>query len=204
MLHQQLTKNLKEGERLIRIVRRDALAHVGGVVVAAGFILGDFFLLTWLVAHRPLGLLAFVVLLVISLVMIIRVIVEWQLNAMLVTSERIMHVSQRGLFSRTVSEARHENVTDVKFTVYGVAQTLLGLGTVEVQTAGDAENLRLTGVRRPSEVQAMITTTLRQTQRQASPLSAQELVQALGRMKDELGNETFDRAIAAVRRPEDD
>jgi len=198
MLHDQLTKNLKPGERLVRIIRRDPLAHLGAGLLAGVLLLGDFFLLAFLLQYRAIGLIAFLVVFFAGGVLIARIILEWKLNTLLVTSERIIHVSQRGLFLRTVTEAMHQNVTDVRFSVRGVLQTLIGLGSVEVQTAGEGENLKLEGVRHPQAVQALITSTLRTSKHRAIPLSAQELVQALGRMKEELGDDAFHRAIAAA------
>lgn len=203
MLQDQLSKNLKEGERLLRLIRRDVLAQLGPALLAALIVLLDFFLIAFFFAHRPWGVLLFFILLLVGVVLAIRVVLEWQLNALLVTDERIICVRQRGLFSRSVSEAVHANVTDVRFAVKGVLPTMLGLGSLEVQTAGEGENLRLDGVRRPAELQAMITTALRTSRHGGVPLSAQELVSALGRLKEEMGDDAFTKAIAKVKPPDE-
>lgn len=200
MLHEQLSKNLKDGESLVRVVRRDFLASGGTFILAGACILLDFFFLSWLIQHRPWGTWVFVIVLVIGILIGIRATVEWQLNTLLITNERVIHILQRGFFTRTVSEARHETVTDVRFRVHGVVQTIFGLGAIEVQTAGEGENLRLEGVRRPADIQALITTVLRESRQQTgTPLSAQELVAALGKMKSELGSEAFKAAISKVQ-----
>ncbi len=205
MLHQQLSKNLKSGETLIRIIRRDLLASFGPVSLAILLVLLDFFLLAWFVRHGPWGVFGFLVLLIMALLIGIRSLVEWRLNALLLTSERIIHVFQKGFFTRTVSETIFEQVTDVRFSVKGPFQTVFNLGAVEVQTAGQGENLRLEGVRQPPQVQAFITDLLRRSrQTQTGPLSAQELVAALTRVKHELGQDVFHELLSKVSSKDDD
>lgn len=199
MLHEQLSKNLKEGETLIRVIRRDFLAGFGPVGLAVFLVLLDFFLLAWFVRHGPWGIAGFMVLLITALLIGIRSLVEWRLNALLLTSERIIHVFQKGFFTRTVSETTFDQVTDVRFSVKGPLQTAFDLGAVEVQTAGEGENLRLAGVRHPPQVQAFITDLLRRSRQvQTGPLSAQELVAALTRVKHELGRDAFHTLLSKV------
>ncbi|MBI4426648.1 MAG: PH domain-containing protein [Candidatus Kerfeldbacteria bacterium] len=199
MLHDQLSKNLKEGETLVKLVRRDLLASLPALIVAAFVVLVDFFLLAFLVRHGTWGLTVFVAGLVAALVIGLRTLVEWRLNALLITNERIMHVHQRGFFNRMVAETTYDRVTDVRSTVKGVLQTALNLGAVEVQTAGEGENLRLTGVRHPPQIQALLTNILRAAKQDtAAPLTAQELVAALTKVKHELGPAAFNDIISRV------
>lgn len=199
MLHEQLSKNLKEGETLIRVIRRDLLASFGPIGLAVLLVLLDFFLLAWFVRHGPWGIAGFLAVLLAGLLIGIRSLVEWRLNALLLTSERIIHVFQKGFFTRTVSETTFSQVTDVRFAVKGPLQTAFDLGAVEVQTAGEGENLRLAGVRHPPQVQAFITDLLRRSRQvQSGPLSAQELVAALTRVKHELGHDAFQHLLAKV------
>jgi membrane protein YdbS with pleckstrin-like domain len=199
MLHDQLSKQLKEGETLVKLVRRDVLASLPAFTATALLILVDFFLLAWLVRHGSWGVAGFIGLLLVALVVGLRTLVEWQLNSLLITNERIIHVHQRGFFTRMVTETTYDKVTDVRSIVTGPLQTALNLGTVEVQTAGEGENLRLVGVRRPPEVQALLTNILRTTkQDNATPLTAQELVDALTKAKEQLGSAAFNDVISRV------
>lgn len=200
MFHEQLTKNLKEGEALIRVIRRDLLASIRSLALASVLILLDFFLLTFFVSRGTWGVVVFGTLFLVAFIIGVRAFIEWQLNAFLLTNERVIHVYQKGFFTRMVSETTYGKITDVKFSVRGPLQTLLGLGTVEVQTEGQGENLAIEGVRRPSTAQALITDVLRTARAgSASALSAQELVEALARAKEKLGDEAF-RKIVERRR----
>lgn len=196
MLHEQFTRNLKEGESVVKMVRRDLLVGLPSFLAAAGLVLADFFLLTWFIRNGRWGISGFVIVLVVGLVIGLRSYVEWRLNALLITNERVLHIHQRGFFTRTVSETTYDKVTDVRSEVRGFLQTALSLGAVEVQTAGEGENLRLEGVRQPSQVQTLLTNILRSAkQDQHASLSAQELVAALTKAKQELGAKAFNELI---------
>lgn len=204
VLHQQLSKQLKPGETLAKLVRRHVLASLPSLTATGLLVVLDFFLLAWLVRQGPWGVAAFAGLLLVALVVGLRTLVEWQLNALLITSERIIHVHQHGFFTRIVTETTYDKVTDVRSVVAGPLQTALSLGAVEVQTAGEGENMRLAGVRRPSEVQALLTNILRTAkQDSAAPLTAQELVDALTKAKRQLGSETFNQVVSRVKRQDD-
>ncbi|MBI4092447.1 MAG: PH domain-containing protein [Candidatus Kerfeldbacteria bacterium] len=199
MLHQQLSKNLKEGETLVRLVRRDLLASAGSLVGSGGMILLDFFLLTWWLKHGYWGLLGFGLLFGSGALFGLRALVEWRLNAFLLTNQRVIQVWQRGFFTRSVSATTYEQVTDVRFNVKGPVQTIFGLGAVEVQTAGEGENLRLAGVRHPAQLQAFITDVLHATrQDRGKSLTAVELVSALTKMKKDLGPQKFNELLSRV------
>lgn len=192
---------------LVKMVRRDILASLGPLLLGALCVLVDFFLLTFFVRRGPWGIAGFVVFLLAGVLIGVRALVEWQLNALLVTNERVVHVYQRGFFNRMVAETTYEKVTDVRSTVKGMVQTMFGIGSVEVQTAGEGENLRISGVRHPAQVQALLTNILRSShsQQQVS-LSAQELVAALTKAKRELGTNAFNEAIgrAVAKEPKDE
>ena len=67
--------------------------------------------------------------------------VDYYLDMWIITSTRILDVEQHGLFSRRISEIPLERVQDVTTEIHGVIKTLLGFGTVRIQTAGEREFL---------------------------------------------------------------
>lgn len=64
---------------------------------------------------------------------------DYYLDMWIVTEKRIIDVEQRGLFSREVSEIPIASVQDVTVDVHGLVQTVLGFGTIKIQTAGERE-----------------------------------------------------------------
>ncbi len=204
MLYEQLTKNLKEGETLIRAVRRDALAQIRPLGFTVLLIVLDFFFLTLLIKQGTWGIVVFILVGVVAVVVGLRALVEWQLNALLITNERVVHVYQKGFFTRMVAEATYDRITDVRSTVKGVHQTMFGLGSIEVQTAGEGTNLTIDGVRHPSQIQALLTSIVRTSHGQDhTPLTAQELVEALTKAKKGLGAGAFNELLTRVTRDDD-
>lgn len=200
MLLQKFSKNLKEGEVLARTIRRDLLAGIRSLLVASLLALLDFFLLTFFLRNGGWGVLAFFLMLVAVAILAIRTFVEWQLNAFLVTNQRIIHVFQKGLFTRMVSALPYENITDVRSTVKGPLQTALGLGTIEILSTGGAEPMRLEGVRNPNSVQTYLIDLLHFSKNAATPsLSTEELVAALGKAKQELGDAAFQEILGKAK-----
>lgn len=65
-------------------------------------------------------------------------------NQLIVTDKTITQVLQRGLFSRKVSQLSLEDIEDVNSDVHGILPSLLGYGTLNMQTAGEIENFTFT------------------------------------------------------------
>ncbi len=64
---------------------------------------------------------------------------DYYLDMWIVTSQRIIDIEQRGLFSRDVSEIPIDRVQDITIEVHGFFETMLKFGTIRIQTAGERE-----------------------------------------------------------------
>lgn len=78
------------------------------------------------------------------------------LNVHVVTDKRILDIDQTGLFSQTLAEITFDSIEDVSSSVNGFFGTLLNYGTVEVQTAGEKENIVLENIPGPHAVEKLI------------------------------------------------
>jgi len=74
----------------------------------------------------------------------------YYLNVWIVTSERIIDVHQRGLFSRELLTAELERVQDVTVDTEGLFQTLFDYGALTIHTAGEGSNFIITAAAHPS------------------------------------------------------
>lgn len=82
---------------------------------------------------------------------------KYYLDVWYVTEKRIIIVDQKKLFDRVISNVRFDKIQDVTIDVNGFLPTMLGFGTVKVQTAGeDSTELVMTVVRHPEEVRKVI------------------------------------------------
>lgn len=184
MFEKYLSKNLKEEEEVIAIVRPFWLTMGVPIFFAAFLLLVDVFLFAWFLQFGSWGVLGFFLLLLTGLLWGVRSWIVWSLNAFILTNQRLIDVDQKGFFHRTVSEAALGKIQDVSFTVQGPWQTMFQYGKVIVQTAGTTTNLELEGVHHPEQIQELVT-------------KLQQTVQEERGMKDEL---TASELLAMVRK----
>ncbi len=82
---------------------------------------------------------------------------KYYLDVWYVTEKRIIVVDQKRLFVRDISNVRFDKIQDITIDVDGFLPTLLGFGTVRVQTAGpDNSDLIMTVVHDPENVRQVI------------------------------------------------
>lgn len=78
--------------------------------------------------------------------------IDYYLDVYLVTTDRALDVSQKGMFSRTVSELDLARVQDVTSEVKGVLRSLMNFGNVYIQTAGEKERFIFEDVSHPDVI----------------------------------------------------
>jgi uncharacterized membrane protein YdbT with pleckstrin-like domain len=194
MLESHFTRNLKEGEELIEIVRRYYLSYLWQAIVALVFVLLPFFLMFPLFRWGWFGVVIFFGLLIFGIIFGIRQTLIYFMNALVITNQRIIDFDQRGLFNRVVSEATYDKIQDVSFSIKGVWQTLFHYGDLSIQTAGNQITLEISSIANPHRVQDRIV----DLQNQASEptekdLSAVELLDMVTKIKQGIGEEAFSR-----------
>lgn len=81
---------------------------------------------------------------------------NWYRDRYIITSERVVNLQQKGLFSRSVFEAPYENIQDLSYEINGFMATILRFGNVRVQTAGTKEGIILEQVAQPRKLKSKI------------------------------------------------
>ena len=66
---------------------------------------------------------------------------DYYLDMWIITTERLIDIEQRGLFSREIAEIPLRQIQDVTLEIHGVVETFLKFGTIKIQTAGEREFL---------------------------------------------------------------
>lgn len=82
--------------------------------------------------------------------------VMYYLNVQIVTTERVVDITQKGLMHHTISELSLNRIQDVTAEVHGFLETFLDYGNVYLQTAGEQERFVFNNVARPTEVSKLI------------------------------------------------
>lgn len=86
--------------------------------------------------------------------------ISWFYSIMIVTDQRLIQITQKGLFHKTVVDLGLTQIQMVNYQVAGVQQTLLGYGTIMMQTyVGD---LVIHEVHHPAKIQKKILNILRE------------------------------------------
>lgn len=105
------------------------------------------------------------------------VIWVWRANKIILTNEHIIDIEQLGVFRRNISTLSLANIQDISISISGPIQTILGYGTVIIQTAGERENFNLNYVPNPYSVERVVAKLHKdyhQTKPKANPLGKLE------------------------------
>lgn len=82
--------------------------------------------------------------------------IDYYLDVWFITNKRIVDIEQKGFFRREISTFRMERIQDVTIEVSGIVQTLLDIGNIHVQTAGESQEFIIKGIGNPKRVKDII------------------------------------------------
>jgi Bacterial PH domain len=86
--------------------------------------------------------------------------VGWYFSVFIVTDQRLIQITQKGFFHRSVIDMRLNQIQMVNYQVAGLQETLLGFGTIMMQTyVGD---LVIHDIHHPAAIQKKLLEILRQ------------------------------------------
>jgi hypothetical protein len=85
--------------------------------------------------------------------------ISWYYSIFIVTDQRLIQITQKGLFHRSVVDLALNQIQMVNYQIGGLQETLLGFGTIMMQTyVGD---LIIHDVHHPAKIQKKILSILR-------------------------------------------
>lgn len=86
--------------------------------------------------------------------------IGWHFSIFIVTDQRFIQITQKGLFHRAVADLGLQQIQSVNYEVSGIEQTMLGFGTIKMQTyVGD---LTIHNVHHPARIQKKLLSILRE------------------------------------------
>ena len=96
--------------------------------------------------------------------------IGWHFSVFVVTDQRFIQITQKGLFHRAVADLGLAQIQSVNYEVSGLQETLLGFGTIKMQTyVGD---LTIHDVHHPARIQKKLLSILRQEGINTNPYQA--------------------------------
>lgn len=147
---------LKEDERIKGITKRHGLALLPGLGLALLLIVAPFFFLFPLFRTGPAGVVVFGTLVLVGVFVAVRSFVMWDGDVFIVTDLRIVDVDQKGLFSRTVSEVKLDDIQDVSWSKSGIIDALFNVGDLKIQTSSGALVIEAAFIPRPRELHSLV------------------------------------------------
>jgi hypothetical protein len=98
--------------------------------------------------------------------------INWHYSVFIVTDQRLIQVSQRGLFHRSIVDLGLSKIQSLNYEVAGLQATLLGYGTILVQTyMGD---LVVHNVHHPAKIYKQLLTILKEQGITPDPMAQQQ------------------------------
>ncbi len=85
--------------------------------------------------------------------------IGWHFSTFIVTDQRFIQITQKGLFHRAVADISLAQIQSINYEVSGIEETLLGFGTIKLQTY--VGSLEIHDVHHPARVQKKLLTILR-------------------------------------------
>ena len=86
--------------------------------------------------------------------------IGWYFSVFIVTDQRLLQMSQRGLFKRSVVDIGLDKIQTISYEVSGLQETLLGFGTIVIQTY--VGELVIHDVHHPKHIQKRMSQILRE------------------------------------------
>src|SRR5262249_38714526 len=86
--------------------------------------------------------------------------IGWYFSVFIVTDQRLIQITQKGLFNRSVIDMRLNQIQMVNYQIAGLQETVLGFGTIMMQTyVGD---LVIHEIHHPAKIQKKLLEILRE------------------------------------------
>lgn len=126
-------KGQHPNEEVLMMFRKHPVVMRRGLIYAmVGLLLGTVpSLINPVMSWLWIGLLAGLLL---SLIIMFPYWIAWYYSMFIITDERYIQMTQKGLFHRSVSDLSLKHIQSLNYQVAGIEQTLLGFGTIVMQT----------------------------------------------------------------------
>lgn len=177
---QKLFKEQFDDEDVLLVFRKHPVVMRGGLVIASvALLVGPLYtlILTYVRADNPPTLtffgLSFLFSLLLTIVVFLPFWISWYFSVYIVTNQRLIQITQKGLFHRSMVGLGLSQIQMVNYEIAGLQETLLGYGTLMIQTY--VGSLTVHEVHKPAHIQKEILEILRDLGISASDAPMEEL-----------------------------
>jgi hypothetical protein len=146
----------KPDEHVQAVFRRHRGLLLPPLLFATLLIAIPFFLLFSLTRQGAGGIIVFAVLLAGGVVIALRTLYAWDANALILTSKRLIRVTQNGFWNRVVQEVSLTSIHELVCESKGILETLFRVGTLRVRAAGVVSEIAISRIPSPERARAHI------------------------------------------------
>lgn len=147
---------LRPGESPVRVIREYGLTKLPIMVIVVAIYFALFFFFSVFISYGIWGVVAFFASLAIVLLYALRIGVRWYYDVCIFTTDRIIDIHRRGLFSQRVQEIQWQAVVDVQYAQPNVWSMLFSYGTITLTLRNSEDALELQHVFSPKEVHDIV------------------------------------------------
>ncbi len=169
MNHKYFEDQMDDEEVLYVFRRHPVVMRKGLVLASVGVLVGPAYVmaLTLIYADNPekypspgFFFAALGASFLLGLILMIPSWVAWYFSVFVVTDQRFIQITQKGFFHKSVVDIALNQIQMVNYEIAGVQETLLGFGTIMIQTyVGD---LTIKEVHKPAHIQKKLLKVLRE------------------------------------------
>lgn len=153
MFHLSDVMKVQAGEKVLGVFRAHTVALIVRLLGFAFLMILPCFFIFPLFKLGMIGILIFCLPVLIGMIGAWRSVRLWDATALILTDRRLVHVVQRGMWDRHVSEVAFSHVGDVQWEKRGFWRSLWGIGALRVRTnAGAVSSISMEDLRGPDRL----------------------------------------------------
>ena len=177
----KLFKEQFEDEEVLLVFRKHPVVMRKGLVIASlALLVGPLYTLILTYVHPNSAPtmtffgLSFLFSLILSIIVFMPFWIGWHFSVYIVTTQRLIQITQKGLFHRSMVGLGLNQIQMVNYEIAGMQETLLGFGTIMIQTF--VGSLTIHEVHKPAQIQKELLEILRDQGVDAttSPITGQQ------------------------------
>ena len=147
MAHDETNKPVKyfdsqfDDEEVLYVFRRHPLVMRTGLIISlSSWLVGPLIILalTYIRPNDPPSMAAFFLAVIASIVLgsllIIPSWITWYFSVFIVTTDRFVQITQKGLFHTKVADMNLSQIQQINYEINGLQEALIGFGTITMQT----------------------------------------------------------------------
>ena len=178
MFEDYFSQDLKEDEEVVVIFRKSWGSRLFSILKVVLFFAILLVFSFWLLRSLIGGIIFFLFLIFVVLYAIY-IWINWYFDSVVITNQRIIKISQKGLFNKTVEEIPLDHIVNVSYEIPGFLATIFNYGALIVELDIGKE-MTLECLSGPKQTQDLITELVRLASKK---VSAEELVEFISRVK---------------------